>query len=171
MTISNQDYKPAQGGNTYFKFKQGANKFRVVSDIETGYVFWTIDNKPVRSLKRPETVPENIKPDGKIKDTWVCLVYSFDEDAVQIMEVTQMTIIQAMFDLENNEDWGDTKKYNITITRTGEGMDTSYTVMPGKMEDLPEDAQKLVENTDLTLDEMWSGKAQKRDEISEADPF
>ena len=36
-------------------------------------------------------------------------------------------VIKAMVD---NKKWGDPHNYDITITRTGEGFDTEYTVMP-----------------------------------------
>lgn len=163
MTISDANYKPSSGGTTYFKLKQGDNKIRVVSDIQPGYVYWNTDNKPVRSKTAFEKVVD-IKPEGKIKDCWVFLVYNFESKSIQIAEITQMTIIQAMFDLENDEDWGNTQDYSINITGTGEGMERSYTVRPSPKKELPEDVKKMVETTDLNLDEMWQGKQQKRDE-------
>jgi len=127
------DYKkiPTSGGN-YMRLKDGANTFRVLSSAIIGWEYWTEDKKPVRAKERWLTMPKNIRieDDGsyKIKHFWAFAVWNCQDKAVQILELTQATIMRGVKALVDNPKWGDPKNYDITITRTGEGFETEYHV-------------------------------------------
>ena len=57
-----EDYKVPDISN-YMKFVEGENPFRVLSSAIVGYVYFTKDNKPVRSKEVFESTPEDIKKD------------------------------------------------------------------------------------------------------------
>lgn len=127
------DYEvPAAEGN-YFKFKKGTNTFRVMGSAIVGYEYWNTSNKPVRAKKMWDAIPSDARlEDGQFKPKhfWAFVVFNYDAKRVQIMEVTQKSIMSAMEALVHNPKWGDPKGYDITVTRTGDGLDTEYSVMP-----------------------------------------
>ena len=128
-----EDYKLPDNSN-YFKFKDGENNFRVLSSAIVGFEYWNTDNKPIRSKEKLEYTPEDIRLEhGKptpIKHFWAFVVWNYEAGKVQILELTQKTIMSSMQALIKNEKWGNPKGYDITVTRTGSGLDTEYQVMP-----------------------------------------
>lgn len=159
------DYQVPAGGGNYMKLIEGQNKFRILSSAITGYEYWTQDKKPVRSKQFPTSTP-NIKTDmaGKPerpKHFWAFVVWNYSANAVQILQITQSTIQSGIKALVDNPEWGDPKKYNITISRSGEGLNSEYTVMPNPHSELPDEAKKLFEDTTIDLNALYAG----------ADPF
>src|SRR3990167_5175638 len=131
---------PASPSN-YTKFKPGLNRIRVLSSAIVGYEYFTTENKPVRSPEPFEDMPTNIKEGGKIKPFWAFVVWNYDQHTVQILEVTQISIMRAMKSLVENSKWGDPKQYDIAITKTGENLDTEYNVQ----------AEPPIGNTDINI--------------------
>lgn len=128
MTFLPTDYKiPKMPGN-YMRFEEGLNRFRVLSSAIVGYEYFTKENKPVRQKEAFDEMPEDIKKDGKIKPFWAFVVYNYDLKMVQILEVTQKTIMFAMQALIKNDKWGMPQRYDIAITKSGEGLETEYNV-------------------------------------------
>ncbi len=122
-----EGYKVPESQNNYMRFKDGLNRFRVLSNAIVGYEYFNTDNKPVRSKTMFESTP-GIKETGKVKQFWAFVVWNYGENKVQILEITQKTIMLGIQSLVENEKWGDPKQYDIAITRSGEGFDTEYSV-------------------------------------------
>lgn len=146
------NYKMPETSN-YMKFKEGENVFRVLSSAIIGYEYFNNENKPVRSKEPFDTLPSDIKKDGTIKHFWAFVVYNEDAKRIQILELTQKSIMATMQAYIKNPKWGDPKSYDFIVTRTGSGMDTEYatTVNPKAPveEKVTEQFKKL--NIDLTL--------------------
>ena len=146
----------------YLKFQEGANKFRVLSSAITGYEYWTNDNKPVRS-KTPFRHHENGKLNPKtgqvdMKYFWAFSVFDYADKKVKILEITQKGIQQKIMNLTKNEDWGNPKGYDLTVTRSGTGMDTEYDVMPSPAKDLPTEAAEQFASMNINLEALYSGE-------------
>ena len=125
-----KDYKVPSNSN-YMRLKDGENTFRILSSAIIGYEYWNDKNKPVRSKERPTEIPDDIKieKDGSynLKHFWAFIVWNYEEKRVQILEITQSSIQNAIkAGLVGNSRWGDPEKYDITVTRTGTGFDTEY---------------------------------------------
>jgi len=118
--------KTTQGG--YLKFESGLNSIRVLSEIKTGWIYFNTENKPVRSKTMYESKPMDISEKGKVRHFWVMVVWNNTLKKVQILEITQSTIMEALEALFNNPKWGDFRKYDLAITKTGEELETKYTV-------------------------------------------
>jgi hypothetical protein len=102
--------RPASSGGNYLKFVDGPNKVRILSAPLIGHLYWTKDNKPVRSPEAFKGVPDDARlDDGKFKSKffWAMAVWNYATSAVQIMEITQASIQGPIEDLAVNEDWGD----------------------------------------------------------------
>lgn len=148
----------------YMKLKDGENTFRVLSHAVVGYEYWNKDNKPVRIKKMPEGIPEDIKfgEDGnptKIKHFWAFVVWNYDAQAVQILEITQANIQRGIKALVDNKRWGDPHNYDITIIKTGTGRDTKYVVQGNPpIEPIPEDIKRKYEAKKINLEALFKGE-------------
>jgi hypothetical protein len=58
-------YEVPKTGGAYMKFRQGANKFRILSAPIIGYECWTEDRKPVRSRELWRTIPVDADVSGE----------------------------------------------------------------------------------------------------------
>lgn len=124
------DYKIPTTSN-YMKLTEGEHTFRVLSSAIVGYEYFNSDNKPVRSKEPFEEAPSDMKSGGRINPFWAFLIWNYDAKRIQIMEITQKTIMMPLQALIKNPKWGNPRGYDITITRKGSGMqDTEYAVVP-----------------------------------------
>jgi hypothetical protein len=157
MTSNNdflpEGYEVPTSGGSYFKLKQGQNTFRVISKPVIGWLGWTNDNKPERRKSKDDFAGVDLK--DKVKHFWAFGVYDLNTNTVQVMELTQATILNALTELFKNPAWGSPFGYNITITKTGESLETSYTVTPTPPSELPNSAQDKVLETPLNLEALF----------------
>lgn len=156
-----EGYKQPDTSN-FFKLKDGENTFRIMSHAIVGYEYWTEDNKVVRS-KTPFKETPNIKLDKdgkptKIKHFWAFVVWNYESGKLQVAEITQSTIQSGIKALVDNKNWGDPINYDITITKSGEGFDTEYTVMPNPKSPIPNEAIEAMQNTSIDLELLYEGK-------------
>ena len=112
-----EGYEAPQGTGNYMKLQSGENKFRILSKPIIGWLDWK-DNKPHRF--RMKERPEKPMGDKPIRHFWAFIVWNYNTEAVQILEITQATIQKSLQDLTRNEDWGAPYEYDIKITRKGE---------------------------------------------------
>ena len=170
---------PSQGGN-YMKFKQGDNNFRILSSAIIGYEYWTNENKPVRSKEQFEETP-NAKEDknGKVsvKHFWAFVAVDLSDNEIKILEVTQVSIQNTIMSFVQNDKWGDPKGYDINVNRTGEGIETDYTVMPSPHLKLDKEVEKTYKEMEINLEALYDGanpfekKAGKPEEVEEVPKF
>lgn len=158
--------------SSFSKLQEGANKFRILSPIEIGWEGWK-DNKPFRHRGalcqiKPEQVDLNQNGKPNINYIWVMSAYDYQTKAVKVLELTQKTIMQALQALEENEDWGDLMKYDITITKGKNGDKTTYTTMPSPVKPLAPEIVQLYkdskETLDKTINEMFDMEVEQIDE-------
>jgi hypothetical protein len=154
------DYKlPDNSG--YMKFTAGENTFRILSSAITGFEYFTKENKPVRS-QTPFTSTPDIKvgQDGKktIKHFWAFVVYNYNAEAIQILEITQKTIQGAIKALVDNKKWGSPMAYDITVTKVGESLETEYNIMPNPHSELPKEISEDYQNRHIDLTALYRGE-------------
>ena len=126
--------KPKSTGTNYTKFAEGENPLRIVSEVISGWECWT--HNEGHQVYRQEHQFKAIQLDdmgveGKEqKQFYACIVWNYSNDQFECMVIKQSTIKQALYSLDQNEKWGNPNDYDLVITKTGSGMDTSYSVMP-----------------------------------------
>lgn len=150
----------------YMKLKKGDNHIRVLSDAIVGWEYWTTDRKPIRLRERPVHTPDNIALDDngmpRVKYFWAFVVWNYDVEAVQILEITQKTIREPLLAYLGNKKWGDLKGYDLTITKTGDTkLDTEYSVIADPHSDIGDVITMARENKFINLEALFDG----------ADPF
>jgi len=126
MTFLPPDYKIPKSPSDYMRFEDGLNRIRILSSAIVGFEYFTKENKPVRQKEAFEEIPSDLKVGGKIKPFWAFVVWNYQENRIQILELTQKTIMTSIQALVGNPKWGDPKGYDIAITKTGKDLDTEY---------------------------------------------
>ena len=135
-----KDYEIPVAQSNYMKFVKGDNRFRILGSSVVGFEYFTKDNKPIRS-KEPfeDAYPHDMKDKGKVKAFWAFPVFNYETQSVQILELTQKTIMESIKSLVSNPKWGSPFMYDLNVKKTGEGMETSYSTQPEPPIGEPED--------------------------------
>lgn len=163
---------PSAGGTNFMKFQEGENRFRILTAARLGWQGWK-DNK---SFNR-EGVEKNIEDDEvdvdekfgtgkpKIKHFWVFVVWDYQEEKIAILQLTQNTVMKSIKELQDDEDWGDPREYDLTVTQKKEGNFTKYSVKPSPQKPLKAAIEEAFEETDIDLDQIiFSEKSDSDDE-------
>lgn len=124
-----KDYEVPSNQGNYYKLSKGENRFRIMGPALVGFEYWNTANKPIRSTEPWDERPEDMKEGGTIKHFWAFPVYNYEAKKVQIMEITQKSIQGAIQAYVENKKWGDPIGYDFVVTRTGDGLETEYTVI------------------------------------------
>lgn len=153
-----EDYEQPAAGGRYTKLETGTTRIRIISNALTGWLGWTTENKPVRDKKK-----EIISGIDNLKDTprhfWAFLVWNYNTEQIEVMELTQRTIQNAIMELYKIPDWGDPKSFDMIITKKGEGKNTEYHVQGAPKSQF--DAQKVLkefETSPVDLSAILNGK-------------
>ena len=85
------------------------------------------------------------------------MVWNLNVKKLQILEITQSTILKPLQELVSNEDWGDPRAYSITITKKGEKLETEYTLVPSPAKETPADVLKQYQEANIDLDVLFTG--------------
>jgi hypothetical protein len=154
---------PKQFTMLYLKEDPSKVKLRVLSDFIQGKeVFGEKDGKPFPyRFKVGEKIPVtcigtnrfNGEP-NQVKGFLAAIVWSYTNNQVEILCAVNNDIKDGLVDLENNDDWGDLKGYDITISRKGQKKDTRYSVVPSGMKPF----SQVVDISGIDLEALYSGE-------------
>ena len=124
-TFLPDDYDlPVGSGGLYYKLQSGTNEVRILGPAVTGYEWWV--DREVTRVNDVSKVPTG----QDHKHFWMVPVSANGSDDVQVWTITQATIQGAIRDLFKNKQWGDPVGYNLTVKKTGQNLDTQYSVVP-----------------------------------------
>jgi hypothetical protein len=154
--------KPPSGIGQFAKLQDGVNKFRFLSDVVFGWEGWK-DKKPFRHEGevckiKPEQVDNNQNGNPNINFFWAMVVWNYKEKKIQVLELTQKTIMRVLYEYEQKEEFGDIKGYDIEITRSKEGDKTNYTTIALPPKTLAPEIEELYKKTDVKLDALFKGE-------------
>ena len=150
--------------SSFFKPEEGKkHKVRVLSDFVIGWEGWK-DGKPFRhegavcQISSDEVDHDDTYDRPKINHFWAAAVWNYDEKRVQVYQITQRTVMQALKSLEDHEDWGDLKKYDITVARSKKDGKTSYEVNPVPPKPLSDDILFAYDEANVDLTALFRGE-------------
>lgn len=147
-------YELPNPSDKYAKLDSGQNRFRIVSRPIMGYVWWEDTDEG----RKPVRIPFNEVPtDPSYKHFWAMKVWSYDKGRVQVLEISQRTIQEAIKDLQMNPKWGDPREYDLVIVRKGEGLETTYGVQPEPKEELSSEVRKADQENEVVLEALFEG--------------
>ena len=154
------NYTPPESsseGGSYTKIKEGEPaKLRILSEAIVGYSYWTANNKCHRSELRFESTPD-IREGDKQKHFWAFKVWNYNTSQVEIWEITQASIRDALWGYWKDEEYGDLRNYPLKITRTGKELQTKYSVIAGQIKPLDEEIAAISANTPVNLLALFEG--------------
>jgi hypothetical protein len=153
MSFLPENYETPQTGGHYLKLAKGENKFRILSKPVIGWLDWK-ENKPMRFRMnaKPEKPVDANKP---IRHFWAMYVWSYQNNAPMILEITQSTIQKSITDLNKDEDWGAPFAYDLKITKKGEDKNTEYTVTPSPKKPFDEALYQEVTKKPVNLEALF----------------
>jgi hypothetical protein len=128
MSFLPEDYTAPKSTSYYTKLQEGENRIRILSKPILGWEDWH-EKKPVRYTmnEKPAKSYDAKKP---VRHFWAFVVFNYNENEIQIMQITQATIRKSIESLCKDADWGAPFGYDIKIMKSGEGVDTEYALNP-----------------------------------------
>ena len=147
------------------RFQQGENKFRIIGASEDkptpgfihGTLGWTVEDGKKRPIRWAEGEQAPMSFEDKPRAFYAFVVYNYNESKVQILEMTQAKLQAELLQLANDEDWGDPKEYDISIVKTGEGMETRYNTVPKPKKAQTQEIQQAFADAEINLMALFSG--------------
>lgn len=156
-----EGYEAPKSGQNYFKLEKGENRFRILSKPILGWIDWAqLDDGSRRPLRyRMKDKPSKpFDPKKPVRHFWAMLIWNYKLDCIQIMEITQATIQESISSLSADPDWGKPFDYDIKIIRTGEGLETSYTVNPVPHKPISKEINEaIIAKGNINLDKLYDG--------------
>jgi len=158
---------------SYMKFKEGDNKIRVLESSVSGYVYWTFpeSNKVVPrgdfggKGSKPHRVADFSELDSPqrngMKPFIAMVVYNYNEEGIQILEITQSGVMNSLDALSSNEKWGSLKDYDVTIRKTKTGpdpMNVEYSsILPDPKEPVSDEIKAEYKEKKIDMNIWFSG--------------
>lgn len=175
-SLSGLDIPTSESGGLFMKkLEQGENRMRILTKPIPGYVWWPEgSNKPERA-HGPTDIPTGVKD---AKYFWFLTIAINGE--VKFLELKQKTILSQIKALSDNTEWGEVQDYDITITRSGQDLETQYTVVPNPKKAIDADvalqwanikARYNPENLFTNGTPLEPGEEKKQDDKDEELPF
>lgn len=150
------DYKKPSSGGSYTKLEKGENKIRILSAPIFGMVVWN-EGKPHRFRQGDPVTVQPDQENGKVKHFWNVKVWNYNVEAVQLLEITQATIIDSLIAYSENTDFGTPLGYDVTIKKEGDGMETKYTVMASPPKELAKEIAQADKETPVNQEALYDG--------------
>ena len=151
-----KDYDPPKGESKYMRFEEGTNKFRMLSKPILGWEDWE-NKKPLRF--KMDAKPEKPIDSGKpIKHFWAMIVWDYQTERIEILEITQISIQQVITALSRDPEWGLPFEYDIKVERLGKGMDTKYTILGMPPVPITDEIREAYKNTPINLAALYEGE-------------
>jgi hypothetical protein len=161
-------YETPESESRFMEFAEGTNTFRILSPAIVGYKWWEDtgngDRVP-RRVRTEEDVPEGVRnaPDERdaAKHFWAFLVYNYDTQSIQVLELKQKSIMRAIEAYTKNPKWGNPQGYDLLIEKVKTGSrdrDVKYNVIPEPPTKLDAGIAELASNVPVNLEALYEGK-------------
>jgi hypothetical protein len=151
------------GGN-YMKLQAGANQFRILGALNEGTIIqgilgWANNDDGSRRPFRwrvDDVPPRNFEEEPK--EFIAMLVWNYQESRIQILEITQAGLKRELKNLSKDEEWGDARRYDITITRSGKGLETTYAMTPKPPKKRSDEINQALKTLKVNLEALYDGE-------------
>lgn len=171
MSFLPPGYNPPQSSSgNYMKLEEGENKIRILSEAKIGFEGWK-DRKCFRhegTICRIKVEDVDTNRDGmpNINHFWAFLVWNYNAKKIQILEITQKTIMRSITTFVHDEDFGDPKGYDIVINKTKAADKITYNLLAKPPRPVSPEIEEAFANTKVTLDSLFTNRYQ----IDESEP-
>lgn len=164
MGFYNKDYKgPKSESTNYLKIEDGKNIFRFMGDVFTYNRYWKGKRPYIydQELEIPQDADFNmvkvswqLEPVKRFKKQHIWAVVAIRKQDngkldIGILEMPQATLQKTLMNYFEEEDFGDFTKYDLVITRSGSGLETSYGVVAKPPKELVKEEISLYESFEM----------------------
>lgn len=160
MTTNNtflpENYElPKTTWGRYTKFENGLTRLRILSSCLVGWEYFDTDKKVHRSKIKFTETPW-IEKWRYQKEFWAFAVYNYNTEQIEICQITQKWLKEAILNLCKDKDYGDPKNnYDIKITKSWEKLETSYQVTPWLPSPTEPEILEQFKNTPIVLEALF----------------
>lgn len=149
----------ATSASNYFRPEKGEpNKVRILSQAPVvGLYQWTADGKPIRWAYDAEKPAHEYEEGSRPRKFLAVVVWNYATESVQVWEVRQVSIINALHEITRDPDFGHPTNYDLKVTKQGEKLDTTYQLFPIPSPLTPE-LQHLMEAHGVLLEALLHGE-------------
>lgn len=132
MSFIPEKFNTSGADGAYFKPVKGKqNRVRILcNEPLLGFVQWTNQKKPARWALDQRAPDLDFQQDTKPKKFIAVTVWNYEAERIQVWEITQRTLQDTLSALGKDEDFGHPMNYDLKISRKGEGLETSYSMVP-----------------------------------------
>ncbi|MCR4343091.1 MAG: hypothetical protein NUV40_04350, partial [Patescibacteria group bacterium] len=94
-----------------------------------------------------------------IKKFWAFVIWNYQDEAIQILEITQKGLREGIQALIRNKAWGNpVNTYDLVVNKKGTGLTTKYTVQPNPKEPTDKAIAEAYKNTPVNLEALFTGQ-------------
>jgi hypothetical protein len=150
------------------EFVEGINTFRILSPAIVGYKWFedTGDGGSVpRRVRTEEEVPAEVRNAVNDRDRdkhfWAFVVFNYNTQSIQVLELTQKSIMRPIEAYSKNPKWGNPQRYDLVIEKVKTGprdRDVKYSVIPEPPSQLDEGIAKLAKSIPVRLEALYEGE-------------
>lgn len=153
MNFLPENYTAPKSSGSYMKLQDGENKIRILTFPLLGWEDW-LDKKPVR-FRYNLKPSKSFDPEKPVKHFWAFVVWNCLEEKIQILQITQATIMKSLEALVKDADWGLPFFYDIKIYKEGKGTETKYRVNPSPKKAVSEHVIKAFHDKRCNLNALF----------------
>lgn len=157
------NYDVPKGNSNYMKFEDGENRFRIMSSPILGWEYWNEDAQgkktPIRKRMNEALNMAEIQEPDKVRHFWAMVVYNYQDEKAQILEITQKGLQKSLRALASDEDWGSpVDKYDIVVTKEGKNLETKYSLQPKPAKATDKKVKDAIASTVINLEALYAGE-------------
>lgn len=159
MSFYPTGYAPKEPNSDYMKLTEGDHRVRILAEPIIGFETW-YEEAGQRKVKRYPTFEKAVADPNadQIKEFNAFVVWDYAEEMVRLLNVTQKAIQKGIYNLTQEEDWGDPREYDIVIKRKGKTLnDTEYSVMPKPHKPTTDEIKEAFKQVRIVSSEYFSG--------------
>jgi hypothetical protein len=170
MAFFANGYELPKSESNYLEFEDGENRFRILSNCVTGWLWWQDEQGHVLSnpakkchviyVRDLSEIPQVVQasPNLRPKHIWCFVIFNRKTEQVQVCKLIQTSIMRGIASYVNNPDWGDPTAYDFVISKQGDGLSTKYSVMVGPKQPLDEGILVMYREMSIDLEAYFRGE-------------
>lgn len=155
-----KEYDVPSSKDNYMRFQSGDNRFRVLASPIIGWESWETKNDgsrtPIRHRMDEPFKASEVEDPEQIKHFWAMPVWNYDEERIQILEITQKGIQRTIRALSKDTDWGSPVNYDLVVTKQGEKLKTEYSVQPKPVKKLDPGIVQLFSDMSINMEALFT---------------
>lgn len=162
------DFTPEEGTSTYTmqNLESGDSlKLRVMTEMLTGYSLWAEENGDKTVIRAEEKEEIDVSKaafnkltnsKNRVKQFIGCIVYNYHTEQFEVLETDKGSIIGKLWTMDQDPDLGDLRKYDIKLSKTGQGKDTRYDVLSLGVSDVDSEIKKEFDKLEFNLENLFN---------------